>query len=98
MHVINWYSVLVSLVILIVILKVPLIKIMSFFPLVKLQNHTFPVEKNGTIMSPNYPGKYPTDEIHTYRIRVQPHFIVRLIFDYFDTEEGYDFVDVSNHN
>ena len=78
--------------------KIPLINITFFFPLVERNSDLFLDEKNGYITSPNYPGDYPTDVIHTYKIIVDPHFIVRLIIEHLNTEEGYDFVDVSNHN
>ena len=53
---------------------------------------------NGTFTSPNYPGNYPNNAHCEWRIMVPYGYHVRLSFTLFDTENGYDFVEVSSNS
>ncbi|XP_019632305.1 PREDICTED: CUB and sushi domain-containing protein 3-like [Branchiostoma belcheri] len=46
----------------------------------------------GPVTSPNYPGNYGNNENCEWAITVPEGSIIRLTFDSFDTEYGYDFL------
>jgi hypothetical protein len=50
---------------------------------------------SGTIKSPNYPLHYPHLTDCRWTITVKPGSKVRLLFAFFETQEGADFVSVS---
>ena len=55
----------------------------------------------GTIKSPNYPvSSYPNSSDYRWKIVTQPNTSIRLLFAFFETQEKFDFVSVSNlpHN
>ncbi|XP_033725597.1 deleted in malignant brain tumors 1 protein-like isoform X1 [Pecten maximus] len=52
--------------------------------------------QNGSIQSPNYPSSYAPDTDCVWYIYVTEPMRIRLTFVDFDTETGYDFVDIYN--
>jgi hypothetical protein len=56
--------------------------------------HSFE-ESNGIIKSPNYPLVYPNATDCRWSINVEPSLKVRLLFAFFETQEGADFLYVS---
>ena len=55
----------------------------------------------GTIKSPNYPASsYPNSSDYRWKIVTNPKTSIRLLFAFFETQEKFDFVSVSNlpHN
>ncbi|XP_078685509.1 CUB and sushi domain-containing protein 1-like [Branchiostoma floridae x Branchiostoma belcheri] len=48
----------------------------------------------GPVTSPNYPGYYGNNENCEWSITVPEGSIIRLTFDSFDTEKGYDFLTI----
>ncbi|EFX72252.1 hypothetical protein DAPPUDRAFT_59268, partial [Daphnia pulex] len=49
---------------------------------------------SGTIKSPNYPMPYPHLTDCRWTIRVKPGSKVRLLFAFFETQQGVDFISV----
>ncbi|XP_072565430.1 CUB and sushi domain-containing protein 1a isoform X1 [Paramormyrops kingsleyae] len=49
---------------------------------------------SGVILSPNYPQPYPPGKECDWRIRVNPDFVIALIFKSFNMEPSYDFLHV----
>uniref|UniRef100_A0A8C5D1X9 CUB and Sushi multiple domains 1 n=1 Tax=Gouania willdenowi TaxID=441366 RepID=A0A8C5D1X9_GOUWI len=49
---------------------------------------------SGVILSPNYPQPYPPGKECDWRIRVNPDFVVALIFKSFNMEPSYDFLHI----
>ncbi|EFX85341.1 hypothetical protein DAPPUDRAFT_314113 [Daphnia pulex] len=49
---------------------------------------------SGTVTSPNYPSPYGFDEDCRYKISIPSGNGIKLTFNYFNTENGYDFVTV----
>ncbi|XP_034777574.2 CUB and sushi domain-containing protein 1-like [Acipenser ruthenus] len=54
-------------------------------------NVTGPV---GVILSPNYPQPYPPGKECDWRIKVNPDFVIALIFKSFNMEPSYDFLHI----
>nr|XP_014341913.1 PREDICTED: CUB and sushi domain-containing protein 1-like [Latimeria chalumnae] len=48
----------------------------------------------GVILSPNYPQPYPAGKECDWRIKVNPDFVIALIFKSFNMEPSYDFLHV----
>ncbi|XP_026879255.2 CUB and sushi domain-containing protein 1 [Electrophorus electricus] len=48
----------------------------------------------GVILSPNYPQPYPPGKECDWRIKVNPDFVIALIFKSFNMEPSYDFLHV----
>ncbi|XP_019624285.1 PREDICTED: CUB and sushi domain-containing protein 1-like [Branchiostoma belcheri] len=48
----------------------------------------------GPVTSPNFPSNYGNNENYQWLITVPETSIIRLTFDSFDTEEGYDFLTI----
>ncbi|KAI8517817.1 hypothetical protein Bbelb_038340 [Branchiostoma belcheri] len=48
----------------------------------------------GPVTSPNYPGNYGNNETCEWSITVPEGSIIRLTFDSFNTEEGWDFLTI----
>ncbi|XP_039595033.1 CUB and sushi domain-containing protein 1-like [Polypterus senegalus] len=48
----------------------------------------------GVILSPNYPQPYPPGKECDWRIRVNPDFVIALIFKSFNMEPSYDFLHI----
>ncbi|XP_045432188.1 CUB and sushi domain-containing protein 1 isoform X1 [Pipistrellus kuhlii] len=48
----------------------------------------------GVILSPNYPQPYPPGKECDWRVRVNPDFVIALIFKSFHMEPSYDFLHV----
>jgi len=44
----------------------------------------------GTIVSPNYPDNYGNNMYEEYRITAPPYSEIKLFFDYFEVEEGWE--------
>ena len=53
---------------------------------------------NGTFTSPNFPGNYPNNARCEWRIQVPYGYRVRLSFTAFDTENGFDFIQISSNS
>uniref|UniRef100_A0AAQ4Q019 CUB and Sushi multiple domains 1 n=1 Tax=Gasterosteus aculeatus aculeatus TaxID=481459 RepID=A0AAQ4Q019_GASAC len=49
---------------------------------------------SGVILSPNYPQPYPPGKECDWRIRVNPDFVIALIFKSFNMEPSYDFLHI----
>uniref|UniRef100_A0A8C8DH19 CUB and Sushi multiple domains 1 n=1 Tax=Oryzias sinensis TaxID=183150 RepID=A0A8C8DH19_9TELE len=49
---------------------------------------------SGVILSPNYPKPYPPGKECDWRIRVNPDFVIALIFKSFNMEPSYDFLHI----
>ncbi|XP_037549410.1 CUB and sushi domain-containing protein 1 [Nematolebias whitei] len=49
---------------------------------------------SGVILSPNYPQPYPAGKECDWRIRVNPDFVIALIFKSFNMEPSYDFLHI----
>uniref|UniRef100_A0A3Q3JM08 CUB and Sushi multiple domains 1 n=1 Tax=Monopterus albus TaxID=43700 RepID=A0A3Q3JM08_MONAL len=49
---------------------------------------------SGVILSPNYPQPYPPGKEGDWRIRVNPDFVIALIFKSFNMEPSYDFLHI----
>jgi cubilin len=50
---------------------------------------------SGTIASANYPSTYPNSHDYRWHIVTEPGTKVQLLFAFFKTQEGFDFVFVS---
>ncbi|XP_056421688.1 CUB and sushi domain-containing protein 1 isoform X2 [Hyla sarda] len=48
----------------------------------------------GVILSPNYPQPYPAGKECDWRIKVNPDFVIALIFKSFNMEPSYDFLHI----
>ncbi|XP_071998418.1 CUB and sushi domain-containing protein 1 isoform X2 [Engystomops pustulosus] len=48
----------------------------------------------GVILSPNYPQHYPAGKECDWRIKVNPDFVIALIFKSFNMEPSYDFLHI----
>ncbi|NWY07496.1 CSMD1 protein, partial [Nothoprocta ornata] len=48
----------------------------------------------GVILSPNYPQPYPPGKECDWRIRVNPDFVIALLFKSFNMEPSYDFLHI----
>ncbi|KAI4529740.1 hypothetical protein MG293_020418, partial [Ovis ammon polii] len=48
----------------------------------------------GVILSPNYPQPYPPGKECDWRVRVNPDFVIALIFKSFNMEPSYDFLHI----
>ena len=53
---------------------------------------------NGAFTSPNFPNNYPNNAHCEWRIRVPDGYRVLLSFSAFNTESGYDFVEISSNS
>uniref|UniRef100_A0A8C4ZUZ7 CUB and Sushi multiple domains 1 n=1 Tax=Gadus morhua TaxID=8049 RepID=A0A8C4ZUZ7_GADMO len=49
---------------------------------------------SGVILSPNYPQPYPAGKECDWRVRVNPDFVIALIFKSFNMEPSYDFLHI----
>uniref|UniRef100_A0A8C6KRM5 CUB and Sushi multiple domains 1 n=1 Tax=Nothobranchius furzeri TaxID=105023 RepID=A0A8C6KRM5_NOTFU len=49
---------------------------------------------SGVILSPNYPQPYPPGKECDWRVRVNPDFVIALIFKSFNMEPSYDFLHI----
>merc|ERR1712133_298023 len=53
-------------------------------------------DKPNTLMSPNYPCPYPNHFYKTYKLEVNPGYLVNINFDHFDLEDStecnYDYI------
>ncbi|KAM5264090.1 CUB and sushi domain-containing protein 1 [Ctenodactylus gundi] len=49
---------------------------------------------SGVILSPNYPQPYPPGKECDWRVKVNPDFVIALIFKSFNMEPSYDFLHV----
>ncbi|XP_053315605.1 CUB and sushi domain-containing protein 1 [Spea bombifrons] len=49
---------------------------------------------SGVILSPNYPQPYPPGKECDWRIKVNPDFVIALIFKSFNMEPSYDFLHI----
>ncbi|XP_029281787.1 LOW QUALITY PROTEIN: CUB and sushi domain-containing protein 1-like [Cottoperca gobio] len=49
---------------------------------------------SGVILSPNYPQPYPPGKECDWRVRVNPDFVIALIFTSFNMEPSYDFLHI----
>uniref|UniRef100_A0A672FLN5 CUB and Sushi multiple domains 1 n=1 Tax=Salarias fasciatus TaxID=181472 RepID=A0A672FLN5_SALFA len=49
---------------------------------------------SGVILSPNYPQPYPPGKECDWRIRVNPDFVIALLFKSFNMEPSYDFLHI----
>jgi cubilin len=50
---------------------------------------------SGTIASANYPSTYPNSHDYRWHIVTEPGTKVQMVFAFFKTQEGFDFVFVS---